>query len=178
MQRATGMIAFVFILYHVGHMHGWFHFEPWLSTMKSIGGAQFSPYNAASTASAALQGSIVVQLLYAIGVLASVFHLANGIWTMGITWGAWVTPSAQRWAGYACLVFGVGLGFVGLSALGGMMQVDVEKARAEENRMYEARVESGQILPNEHKRFHSDETNIAHQADGSAEPSSKEDEAN
>ena len=25
--------------------------------------------------------------VYAIGVLASVYHLANGLWTMGITWG-------------------------------------------------------------------------------------------
>ena len=30
MQRITGMIAFFFIMWHVFHMHGWFHFEGWL----------------------------------------------------------------------------------------------------------------------------------------------------
>jgi|TARA_B100000809_G_scaffold163923_1_gene161277 succinate dehydrogenase / fumarate reductase cytochrome b subunit len=29
LQRATGMIAFVFIFAHVFHMHGWFHFDAW-----------------------------------------------------------------------------------------------------------------------------------------------------
>ena len=161
MQRATGMIAFVFILYHVGHMHGWFHFEPWLDMMKNIGGARFSPYNAASTAAAALQGSILAQLAYAIGVLACVFHLANGLWTMGITWGLWVTPPAQRWAGYVCLAFGIGLGAVGLSSIGGLLGVDVPQARAVEDRLYEARVETGEVLPDEHKRFHTDEHDVA-----------------
>ena len=56
------------------------------------------PYNAASTAAEAMQASLIVPILYAIGVLSCVFHLANGIWTFGITWGIWVTPAAQRWA--------------------------------------------------------------------------------
>ncbi len=33
--------------------------------------------------------------LYSVGVLSCVFHLANGIWTFGITWGLWITPEAQ-----------------------------------------------------------------------------------
>ena len=31
LQRATGMIAFVFIVWHVFHMHGWFHAEWWMN---------------------------------------------------------------------------------------------------------------------------------------------------
>jgi succinate dehydrogenase / fumarate reductase, cytochrome b subunit len=156
LQRATGMIAFAFILWHVFHMHGWFHFPAWLEMVESLGGAQFRPYNAASTAGAALQG-LVVQILYAVGILASVFHLANGIWTMGITWGVWVTPAAQKWANYACGGFGVGLAVIGLSALFGMATVDVDAARERENRNYEARVAAG-MEPNEHKRDgHADE---------------------
>ncbi len=58
-----------------------------------------------------------VQAIYAIGVLACVYHLANGLWTMGITWGVWTSPRAQQRADYVCAVFGVVLAVVGLSAL-------------------------------------------------------------
>ena len=54
LQRATGMIAFLFIMWHVGHMHGWFHFKWWLNVVEPLGGAQFKPYNAASTLGAAM----------------------------------------------------------------------------------------------------------------------------
>jgi len=155
LQRATGMIAFVFIMFHVFHMHGWFHFETWeIRVVKPLGGGQFEPFNAASTAAMALS-SLPYQIFYVVGVLSCVFHLANGIWTFGITWGIWVTPQAQRWATTACLIFGLGLGAVGLGALGGFAYtVDVEKAYERENEMYVERVKIGDILPDEHKRFH------------------------
>jgi len=124
LQRATAWIALFFILYHVFHMHGWFHFEPWLSTAKDLGGAKFDPHDATTTAAAALQ-SFAVRLLYAVGILASVYHLANGLWTMGITWGLWVTPEAQRRADYICLAFGILLSIVGLGALYGFSSVEV-----------------------------------------------------
>ena len=58
LQRATGMIAFVYIMLHVFHMHGWFHNAWWLEYVANPrGGAQFKPYNAASTAGLALQMS-------------------------------------------------------------------------------------------------------------------------
>src|SRR5262245_46543231 len=173
LQRATGMIAFAFILFHVFHMHGWFHFKPWVTgVVEPLGGGQFEPYNAASTAATALS-SVAYQIFYVIGVLSCVFHLANGIWTFGITWGIWVTPAAQRWATTACLVFGLGLSAVGLGALGGFAYtVDVEKARQQENEMYELRVKMGDILPDEHKRFHPMATKPAETAALNSEPSS------
>ena len=51
--------------------------------------------------------SVVVQVFYVIGVLACVYHLCNGLWTMGITWGVWTSPAAQRRATYVCAAFGV-----------------------------------------------------------------------
>lgn len=164
LQRATGMIAFVFIVGHVFHMHGWFHFAAWAEFAESVGGARFRPYNAASTAAAALQGSIVVQILYAIGVLSCVFHLANGIWTMGITWGLWVTPASQRWANYLSAGFGILLTIISAGALGGFLQVDVDAAKAKEDKMYEARVAAGLVEPNDHKRAN-DHNEPAHQGE-------------
>src|SRR5687768_3929860 len=113
LQRATGMIAFLFIFWHVLHMHGWIHSDAWLNAIRGWGG-MFAPYNATSTAAAAMQATILVPILYTIGVLSCVFHLANGIWTFGITWGLWTTVAAQRRADYVCIGFGVLLALVSL----------------------------------------------------------------
>jgi succinate dehydrogenase / fumarate reductase, cytochrome b subunit len=166
-QRITGMIAFAFIGWHVFHMHGWFHNQAWLSNFAlPYGGAQFKPFNAASSAGLALQNGIVF-ILYALGMLACVFHLANGIWTMGITWGVWTSPAAQARAFKVCAVFGVLLAAVGLGALGGMRSAGngegYKKAVEIENRMYESRVQSGEIEPNEHKRSHRQSTDQSDQ---------------
>ena len=94
-QRWTGLIAFAFIMYHVFQMHGWFHFQAWHEHVAvPFGGAKFKPFNAASTAGLALQSPLVL-IFYVVGVLACVFHFANGLWTMGITWGVWISPAAQ-----------------------------------------------------------------------------------
>lgn len=157
LQRASGMVAFVFIMWHVFQMHGWFHFPWWLDVAEPLGGAQFRPFNAASTVGLAMQG-FVVPVLYAIGVLACVFHLANGIWTMGITWGVWTSPAAQKRADVVCAVFGVLLAAIGMGALGGAMTVDVEKARVVEDKMFDAKVAAGVLPADSHKRAgdHSD----------------------
>jgi len=149
LQRGSGMVAMVFILWHVFHMHGWFHTAWWLENVAHpFFGAQFSPFNAASSAGAAL-GSSLVAILYAIGMLSCVFHLANGIWTMGITWGVWISPAAQKRASFVCSVFGVGLAVVGMSALWGMKTVDQEAARQVEHKMLEAKLVSGEITEEE-----------------------------
>lgn len=143
MQRVTGMIAFAFIAWHVFHMHGWFHAEWWASNVSGpLGGANFDPYNAASSAALAMRSPLAI-VIYTIGVLACVYHLANGIWTMGITWGLWTTPNAMRRALVGSAVFGVLLAAVSVAAIAGMVNVDVDEARAHEQRMMEARIEDG-----------------------------------
>ena len=147
LQRATGMIAFVFIMWHVFHMHGWFHAEWWERTVaEPLAGAMFRPYNAASTTARALQMSVIVPILYAIGVLSCVFHLANGIWTFGITWGIWVSAKAQKRANAISIVAGSILAVVGLSALWGMTTVDVPAAQEVEDRMIKVhKMETGEL---------------------------------
>jgi succinate dehydrogenase / fumarate reductase cytochrome b subunit len=133
LQRVTAWIALFFIFYHVFQMHGWI--KP---IAEPLGGAQFDPHHATSTAATALQ-PIVIRIAYVIGILACVYHLANGIWTMGITWGVWTSPAAQRRANYGVLVFGILLAAVGLGALKGMTGVNVEEARQVEERLEAAR---------------------------------------
>ncbi len=169
LQRITGMIAVVYIFMHVFHLHGWFHTDWWLSNVaEPLGMAQFRPYNAGSTLAEAMSG-FIWPVFYLIGITASVFHLANGIWTMGITWGVWTTPRSQQWATYVCGGFGAVLLMVGIAALVAPMNLDVEDAREVEDAMYKARVESREIEPNEHKRSapleaEASETNTSGQA--------------
>lgn len=129
LQRATGMIAFAFILWHVIQLH-------WLGA--PLGGGQFDPHHATSSAAVAIR-PLAVSILYAIGILSTVFHFANGLWTLGITWGLWTSPAAMRRANWVSIVVGVLLGGAGLGALGGMRSIDVEQARAVESRMNEVK---------------------------------------
>jgi succinate dehydrogenase / fumarate reductase cytochrome b subunit len=145
LQRATAIIALLFILWHVFHMHGWIHAEWWIGPIRSFPepftGANFRPFNAASTAAQALESWLVVAL-YAVGLLATVYHFSNGVWTAGITWGIWTTPSSQRGASYVCLVLGILLSVVGLGSLWGMHRLDVETAIEVEDDMYRSMRES------------------------------------
>jgi succinate dehydrogenase / fumarate reductase cytochrome b subunit len=151
-QRLTGYWAFLFIFLHVFHLHGWFHFDWWMTNVaQPLGMAQFKAYSASSTLATALTG-IVWPVFYASGVLACCYHLANGIWTAGITWGVWLTPKAQGRATVACAIFGVVLSTIGLSALWAVKTTDVEQARQVEDAMYKSRVESGEIKEDPHKR--------------------------
>jgi len=110
LQRTTGLIAFVFILFHVWQMH-------WLG--KPLGGAFFDAHDAARSAAGAIQSWGVWSWVYALGVIATVFHLFNGIWTALITWGITVGKRSQRIMGYVCTVLGIIIGVVGLSAVWG-----------------------------------------------------------
>lgn len=151
-QRLTGYLAFVFIFTHVFHLHGWFHTEWWLKTVaEPLGMAQFRPYNAASTLATALTG-VAWPIFYAAGLLACCYHLANGVWTAGITWGVWLTPDAQRRATAACAVFGILLSIVGLSSLWAVKTTDIDQAKNIEQAMINARIESGEINDDPHKR--------------------------
>ncbi|MFH0983804.1 MAG: succinate dehydrogenase [Planctomycetota bacterium] len=123
LQRWTGLVALPFILIHLWHMH-------WLG--KPFGGAEFDPYNAAYTAVKAIQVSWWYTPFYAVGVLASVYHLANGIWTFLITWGITIGPQAQRRSGYVCVVIGLLLGLLGIGSLLKLKTTDLKTLRGSE----------------------------------------------
>jgi succinate dehydrogenase / fumarate reductase cytochrome b subunit len=55
-----------------------------------------------------------VSILYCIGILSTVFHFANGLWTQGITWGLWTSPAAMRRANWISVAVGLLLGAAGL----------------------------------------------------------------
>jgi succinate dehydrogenase / fumarate reductase, cytochrome b subunit len=166
LQRITAWIALFFIAWHVFHMHGWLHNGYWTETVaKPLGGAHFDPNHATSSAAEAF-APLLVKILYAIGVSACVYHLANGIWTSGITWGIWTTPAAQRRADYICIAFGVLFAVVGLGALFGMSRADLADARAVEDlraEQHEAAAKRQAELEEEHRREPSTKSSSANE---------------
>lgn len=129
LQRVTAIIAFFFIVFHVIQLHHLFG-EPF----KEMGGAAFDPEHASSSTAIALEPAWI-KILYAVGMLACVYHFANGLWTQGITWGIWTSAAAQRRASWVSVIVGLVLAVIGLSALWGMSTVDVPTARKVEDAM-------------------------------------------
>ena len=113
LQRITGVVALVFIFVHVAHFR-------WRWEMAGI----FMPFFAhgdgldlahATTAYTLQHGAAIV--FYLVGALASVYHFANGLWTIAITWGVTQSVGAmQRW-GYACLGLGIVLSLFTIGAV-------------------------------------------------------------
>lgn len=108
LQRWTGVIAFLFIGWHVWQTHEWF---------KGLGGGAFDPHAAMPSIAAIMQSGAWVAPLYVIGVLCAVFHFTNGVWTALITWGITIGPNAQRKSGYVCAALGVALAVAGLGSI-------------------------------------------------------------
>lgn len=154
-QRITGLIAFVYLMMHVWHLHGWFHFSPWVDLGERFGFAQFRPYNAASTLAEAM-GSWFWKAFYLVGVWACVYHFANGLWTSGITWGVWISAAAQQRASKVCTAIGVVLMVVGTSAWWGAISTDPVAAKQIEDQMYEANLKAGVVPQSVEKRTQPD----------------------
>lgn len=133
LQRLTGYIAIFYIFYHIATLRwGWTFLIPPFD-----GSVKWSHEYAASTMAAALKGSnsgwsiwgVVVSAFYFVGITASVFHFANGLWTAAITWGLTVSATAQRRWGAACLAMGAGLMLAAWGSLFGFLMLDVEQTR-------------------------------------------------
>lgn len=139
LQRISGYVGLVYIFYHVATLRwGWDFLVP--------GGISWTHHFTGATLAAALRGSwggitpggLAVALLYAVGVTSLVFHFANGLWTMAISWGITITAAAQRRWGYVCAVLGIGLMGAGWAGLIGAYGLDpVETAKIEHRLVHE-----------------------------------------
>jgi succinate dehydrogenase / fumarate reductase cytochrome b subunit len=54
---------------------------------------------------------------YALGIVTASFHLGNGLFTFGISWGFLPGSRSQRWASRACMAVFVVMSLVGLNTL-------------------------------------------------------------
>ena len=123
LQRVTGVLAFAFILWHVFQMRGWLSSCGGESTSPGSWAGRFDYRNAAETAHRAIAASPIIIAAYVVGVLVSVYHLGNGLWTAGSTWGVWTSAAAGQRANFPCAAVGIVLLAVGLGGLVGMLRV-------------------------------------------------------
>lgn len=104
LQRASGLVAFVFLVVHFGQFRA----------AKLLGSLRWEAFY--DRLSVGL-GSPGMFALYLLGVTASVFHFANGLWTAGQTWGLASSDRARRRTAVGFALFGLALWLVGLDTL-------------------------------------------------------------
>jgi len=81
LQRITGVIAFLFIGWHVYTTRFQYYFAGAEIDFAMMRGIMTDP---------------VKFTIFLVGTAASVFHFTNGIWTFAVTWGLTVGRRAQR----------------------------------------------------------------------------------
>ncbi|USB32517.1 succinate dehydrogenase cytochrome b558 subunit [Paenibacillus sp. YPG26] len=91
LQRVTGVIVLVFIIWHLyetrvqvalGHV-----------SHEELGGVMHD-----------IVTNPVYFVFYLIGILSAAFHFANGLWSFLVSWGITVGPRAQRVSSNICMV--------------------------------------------------------------------------
>jgi succinate dehydrogenase cytochrome b subunit len=108
-QRLTGVILFFFITFHVLNFR--FGLLPGLNSVS----VAHHPDQAFQVVSSEFH-MVPIFIVYMVGIAATVWHLANGVWLFLVDWGITIGERAQRISGYACLGFGIMLLAVGVNA--------------------------------------------------------------
>jgi succinate dehydrogenase / fumarate reductase cytochrome b subunit len=108
MQRISGIGILLFLLLHVGMTRIQGMWDP------SITDDLFAHMQALLTQPWMLG-------IYVLGLLLSVFHLANGLASMAIVWGLTTSVRAQRLFGWVCVLIGLLLAAMGLHGLMGFL---------------------------------------------------------
>ncbi|MGH9820753.1 MAG: succinate dehydrogenase [Pyrinomonadaceae bacterium] len=108
-QRVTGIFLFFFLFFHILNFR--FGLIPGLNVVPVAGHAD--------QAYAIVSGEFHngwIMALYVLGVLATAWHLAYGIWLFAVDWGIVIGEKAQKITLYACLGLAVFLSVIGINA--------------------------------------------------------------
>jgi succinate dehydrogenase cytochrome b subunit len=108
-QRITGVILFFFITFHVLNFR--FGMVPGLNETS----VAHSPELAFAIVAREFHMTWIL-IIYIVGITATVWHFANGIWLFMVDWGITIGERAQRLTGYACIAIGAVLLAVGINA--------------------------------------------------------------
>ncbi|WP_017756047.1 succinate dehydrogenase cytochrome b558 subunit [Calidifontibacillus oryziterrae] len=98
LQRYTGVITLIFIVWHV-----------WETRVAALFG-QHVDFNMMAT----IFSNPAMMVFYIVGVISASFHLANGIWSFLVSWGITITPRSQQISSYVTMALFVvlSIGFV------------------------------------------------------------------
>lgn len=101
LQRVTGIVTLVFIVWHV-----------WTTRIQAALGAEVN-FDMMAT----ILSSPFMIAFYVVGILSTTFHFANGLWSFAVSWGLTVSPKSQQISTYVTLVVFVLLSYVGVRAI-------------------------------------------------------------
>src|SRR5690625_2562836 len=102
LQRITGIITLIFIVWHVWETRvqiGLGHAELNYGLMEGILSQPFMFW------------------FYVIGVLSTVFHLANGLWSFAVSWGITQSPRSQQIVTYATVLVFLIVSYIGVRTI-------------------------------------------------------------
>ena len=102
LQRITGIIAFLFVVWHI------------YGTKLQVELTGVDPSYAMVAGIVANPAGLA---LFAVGLLCCVYHFCNGLWTFLITWGITVSPNSQKWSGIVIAVLFVAFAAFSMRAL-------------------------------------------------------------
>lgn len=108
-QRITGVFLFFFLLFHILNFR--FGMIPGLNETPVAGHA-----NEAFAIVAREFNNAVILLLYVLGVAATAWHLAYGLFLFAVDWGIVIGEKAQKYSLYASVALSILLFFVGANA--------------------------------------------------------------
>lgn len=135
-QRWTGIIAFVFLCYHMAST----------SVLGQIQGADKIYYETWAQRLSEPFGTHLILVFYIVGVLSSTYHFAYGIWNFCIRWGITISESAQRRMAKFSQALFLLLSLLGLLALAGFFKPLLEKPARMETARLSAPIESRAVV--------------------------------
>ena len=101
LQRLTGIITLIFVVWHV-----------WETRVQAAFGAEVN-YDMMAN----IVANPFVLAFYIVGIVSAVFHFANGLWSFFVSWGITVTPRSQQISTYVTMGIFVALSIVGIRAI-------------------------------------------------------------
>ena len=109
-QRVTGVFLFFFIFFHILNLR--FGLIPGLN-LTPVAGHADQAFNIIQREFS----NVWVMIFYILGVTATAWHLAYGIFLFAVDWGILIGEKAQKYALYASVGFAVFLSAVGVNAV-------------------------------------------------------------
>jgi succinate dehydrogenase / fumarate reductase, cytochrome b subunit len=108
-QRVSGIFLFFFLLFHILNFR--FGLIPGLNTTPVAGNA-----DQAFQIVAREFANISILIVYSLGILATAWHLAYGLFLFAVDWGLVIGEKAQKMTLYACLGLSAFLFIAGVNA--------------------------------------------------------------
>ncbi|MEI2401244.1 succinate dehydrogenase cytochrome b558 subunit [Paenibacillus phytohabitans] len=101
LQRISGIITLIFVAWHV-----------WQTRVQAAFGAEVN-FNMMED----ILSSPAMIVFYLVGVISTIFHFSNGLWSFAVSWGLTITPRSQQIATYVTIIIFIALSYVGVSTI-------------------------------------------------------------